>query len=76
MLTPLAKYVSDAETLDAAKELLVGHLTESANRARTKSQANKLKLLALKTQQMSSKTEVEKLAWNLYLKHHSNPYDV
>lgn len=76
LITPLAQYVSDAETLSDAKELLVGHLTESANRARTKSQANKLKLLSMKVERMTSKAEVEKLAWNMYLKYHSNPYDV
>lgn len=76
LITPLAQYVSEAKNLSDAKELLVNHLNESANRARSKTQANKLKLLALKTQQMNTKEEVEKLAWNMYLKHHSNPYDV
>jgi len=76
LVTPFAQYVSDAKTLADAKNLLISHLTDSANRARSKAQANKLKLLALKTQQMSTKQEVEKLAWNMYLKYHSNPYDV
>lgn len=70
-----AQMVSDAQDTKSAKEILVDYFQSQVDYARTKKSADKLRLLAMQAQRMNSKAELEKFAWNCYLKTSSNPYD-